>query len=117
MAKKQNPVGVCRCARCNGTKSSEWIQVGGLTVGIECVEDLNALIERGLKGDDLRTCLRAEYKEFMRVTTVTGMILKGFLQLDDMLSKGKITKETFLLIATKRFRKDRAEQLIASLQS
>ncbi len=108
---------VKQCARCNGKASKEWFNVAGLNVGLEC----KAMVEStasssGKKGKALSSIIRDEYKAMMRLTTVTGMILKGFLSLDDMLKKGKITEEAFVVEASRKYQGDKAKSIVKALK-
>lgn len=116
MTTKAKTETVTQCARCNGKASKRWFDVCGLCVGVECVSIVEETSERVKKtGKALLIVLREEYKAMMRQTTVTGMILNGMLKLADMITKGKITKDQFLAVATKRYRGDDAKKIVASL--
>lgn len=108
---------VKKCARCNGKSSKTWHKVSGLDVGLECIDHVKDAAKRsGLKGNDLIEFLRSEYKEMMRITTVTGMILKGFLKYDDMIKKGKISEEQFVDQATVKYQGDKAKAIVKSFK-
>ena len=106
-----------KCARCNGSASKQWFKVGGLDMGLECKQTAEDTMKAtNKKGEQLRTILRDAYKEMMRHTTVTGMILIGMLSLKDMISKGKITSKVFVEIASKKYRKQDAEKIVKAME-
>lgn len=107
-----------RCARCNGKSSKKWFSIGGLNVGLECHEEVSAVMVRhsGKKGEQLLSIIRDEYKAMMRTSTVTGMILNGMLSIEDMVTKGKITVEQFLSTAKKRYRGDDAKKIVKAMK-
>ena len=106
-----------QCSRCNGKSSKQWFQVSGLTVGLECKQEVEAVSKStGKKGKELLSIIRDDYKSMMRTATVTGMILNGMLHLDDMVTKGKITVDQFLLIAKKRYRGDDAKKIVKAMK-
>lgn len=108
---------VKQCSRCNGKSSKQWFSVSGLTVGLECKQEVESLAKSTRKrGEQLLNVVRDEYKSMMRQTTVTGMILIGMLDLKAMIDKSKITVDQFLLIAKKRYRGDDAKKIVKALK-
>lgn len=107
-----------QCARCNGKSSKQWFSIGGLNVGLECHEEVSAVMVRhpGKKEEQLLSLVREEYKSMMRTATVTGMILNGMLSIEDMVTKGKITVEQFSSIAKKRYRGDDAKKIVKAMK-
>lgn len=97
-----------KCVRCNGRSSKVWHRVDKHDVGVECLPE----VQKYAGDKDLVEKVRNEYKEMMRVKTVTGMILSGFLQLPDMLMKKKITVQQFIDTAEQRYRKAEAEAIV-----
>ena len=117
MSNVKEETAVKQCARCNGKSSKQWFKVSGLTVGLECKQEVETVAKStGKKGDSLLTVVRSDYKAMMRRTTVTGMILIGMLSLDDMIVKGKITVDQFLACAKKRYRGDDAKNIVKALK-
>jgi hypothetical protein len=104
-------VEVVKCERCNGKSSKEWIDVEGKKVGIECLDKVEELRKR-CKGEVDWVLVRKEYLDEMREKTVVGMVLKGMLNLGEMIGKGKISEKRFLEICGERRRKERGEELV-----
>ena len=104
-------VEVVKCERCNGKSSKEWIEIEGKKVGIECLDKVEELRKRN-KGEVDWDLVRKEYLDEMREKTVVGMVLKGMLNLGEMIGKGKINEKRFLEICSERRRKERGEELV-----
>ena len=105
---------VKQCVRCNGKTSKRWHKVNGYDIGLECVDHVET--HKSLKGNAFVEAVRNDYKVIMRITSVTGGILNGNLQLSDMVKKEKITIEQFLSTAKKRYRGDEAKTIVNSLK-
>lgn len=108
-----------RCCRCHSraVRGDGYVRAFGTVVGVECLETMDDLREKlgnEVSDADLVRQARAEYVEMMRQTTVTGMILKGFLSLSEMVGKGKITVDQFRSVAKDRRRERLANEIISA---